>query len=170
MSLEEYREKIVGWGVDRNLFCPHNGSNICRQLTKTLEEIGELAGGICRGNNDIVIDSIGDIYVTLVLAQKMIGGEMKLFSLDCEKSTFSALANFMHTYGKLVYHVDPDNNERVNNISTCNNLINNAMVELQVLAEVYGLSFDACVKRAWNEIKHRKGEMRNGIFIKEEDL
>ena len=38
------------------------------------------------------------------------------------------------------------------------------------LARLNGLSFEKCLEYAYNEIKDRKGEMRNGVFVKEQDL
>lgn len=42
------------------------------------------------------------------------------------------------------------------------------LVQLSVLA--LGEPLSRCAWEAYNEIKNRKGEMRNGSFIKEEDL
>ena len=32
------------------------------------------------------------------------------------------------------------------------------------------ITLESCLSHSWDEIKHRKGVMRDGIFIKEEDL
>lgn len=44
------------------------------------------------------------------------------------------------------------------------------LVVLINIAERNKLTLQECLEVGWNEIKNRKGEMRNGIFIKEEDL
>lgn len=48
--------------------------------------------------------------------------------------------------------------------------IGDAGVVLVGLAKLCGTSLLACLEIAYNEIKNRKGEMRNGIFVKQEDL
>ena len=48
--------------------------------------------------------------------------------------------------------------------------IGDMMVVLINIAERNGLSLSQCLERAWDDIKHRKGRMVNGVFIKESDL
>lgn len=42
-------------------------------------------------------------------------------------------------------------------------------VILNILAAQLGTSFEDCLKVAYDEIKHRKGRMVDGVFIKEGD-
>jgi len=44
------------------------------------------------------------------------------------------------------------------------------IVVLINIAERNDLSLTQCVRKAWDDIKDRKGQMRDGVFIKEEDL
>ena len=48
--------------------------------------------------------------------------------------------------------------------------VGDVVVVLTILCAQLGISLPACVELAYNEIKDRKGEMRNGVFVKEEDL
>lgn len=48
--------------------------------------------------------------------------------------------------------------------------LNTTLVALASVAEKYGLDLRSCVKDSYDEIKDRKGEMRGGIFVKEQDL
>ena len=48
--------------------------------------------------------------------------------------------------------------------------IGDIIVVLVNIAERNGLSIQNCLAQAWNDIKDRKGEMRDGVFIKEADL
>lgn len=48
--------------------------------------------------------------------------------------------------------------------------IGDVIVTLIILAQQNDLTIEGCLKVAYDEIKDRKGEMRNGTFIKEEDL
>lgn len=44
------------------------------------------------------------------------------------------------------------------------------LVVLTILAAQYGLSIDECAEAAYEKIRHRKGVMREGVFIREPDL
>lgn len=60
---------IRNWARERNLI---EGSNIQAQTVKLVEEVGELAAGVARGDYDKIIDSIGDAIVVLtILAQQI---------------------------------------------------------------------------------------------------
>ena len=48
--------------------------------------------------------------------------------------------------------------------------IGDSLVVLTLIANQQGTNLKECYNLAYNEIKDRKGEMRNGTFIKEEDL
>ena len=48
--------------------------------------------------------------------------------------------------------------------------IGDAVVVLTILAEQLGFSIEACIERAYDEIKGRKGRMVDGGFVKEADL
>lgn len=48
--------------------------------------------------------------------------------------------------------------------------IGDCLVVLTIIAEQLDLDLEACLAMAYDEIKDRKGQMRDGVFIKEEDL
>jgi len=43
------------------------------QFTKTVEELGEIAAGICRNDRQMIEDSIGDVTVTLIILAELYG-------------------------------------------------------------------------------------------------
>lgn len=45
--------------------------------------------------------------------------------------------------------------------------IGDASVVLTILAHMCGVTFDQCRQHAWQEIKDRKGQMIDGVFVKE---
>lgn len=47
--------------------------------------------------------------------------------------------------------------------------IGDCVVVLTILAEQAGMNIEDCIVTAYNKIRHRKGKMINGTFIKEED-
>jgi NTP pyrophosphatase (non-canonical NTP hydrolase) len=48
--------------------------------------------------------------------------------------------------------------------------IGDAVVVLTILAEQMGVTIEACIEMAYDEIKDRKGRMIDGVFVKEADL
>lgn len=56
--------KIRQWAEDRNLI---KGATPQAQMLKLTEEIGELAHGVARNEEDVVLDSIGDAVVVLTI-------------------------------------------------------------------------------------------------------
>ena len=55
-------EKIQNWVSDRNLETQDPRIQMC----KTMEEMGELANAINKGNKADAMDGIGDVVVTLI--------------------------------------------------------------------------------------------------------
>lgn len=48
--------------------------------------------------------------------------------------------------------------------------IGDLQVTIIMFAMLAGVDYKAALEEAWNEIANRKGKMKNGIFVKEEDL
>lgn len=57
-------ELIRNWAHARNLV---DGSDSFRQMTKLVEELGELAHGIAKNRPDEIMDGIGDMVVVLTI-------------------------------------------------------------------------------------------------------
>lgn len=47
--------------------------------------------------------------------------------------------------------------------------IGDSVTVLVILAHFYGMTLEECLERAYNEIKSRKGNTVNGVFIKESE-
>ncbi|EHT3470871.1 MazG-like family protein [Staphylococcus pseudintermedius] len=56
------------------------------------------------------------------------------------------------------------------NIETLKDGIGDTVVTLIILAQQQGWTLQECLQYAYDEIKDRKGETRNGTFVKESDL
>lgn len=67
--IENTIKKIEQWVVDRNLHTQDPKVQMC----KTVEELGELARAINKGDREKQIDSIGDTVVTLICISKQLG-------------------------------------------------------------------------------------------------
>ena len=66
--------------------------------------------------------------------------------------------------GELAEGINKDKTEQVKDS------LGDVLVTLILLAEDLNLNLLDCLNSAWNEIKDRKGEVKNGSFVKEEDL
>lgn len=100
-SLDGYHQDIKYWSIRRGL----HKADPMKQMVKLMEEIGELANGLNKSNDKVVIDSVGDVFVVLT-----------------------------------------------------------------ILCQQLNINLTDCVEAAYNEIKERKGQLVNGIFVKEQDL
>ena len=94
-----WSERVRQWAIDRNLI---EGSKPKDQLAKGIEELGELAAGIIRGDMAKIEDSIVD-----------------------------------------------------------------EVVVMRIIAAQYGIDWDQCLEKGWDQIKDRKGWTIDGVFHKE---
>ena len=62
-------EKIERWVIDRNLHTQDPKVQMC----KTMEELGELAKAINKGDKEKQMDGIGDTVVTLICISEQLG-------------------------------------------------------------------------------------------------
>ncbi len=58
-------------------------------MLKLVEEVGELAEGLAKANNDQVIDSIGDVYVVITI----LAMQMDLDIRDCIQVAYDEIAD-----------------------------------------------------------------------------
>lgn len=57
-----------------------------------------------------------------------------------------------------------------NDINSVKEEIGDVLVTLIILSMQLNINIDDCKRAAYVKIKHRKGKMINGIYVKEEDL
>ena len=100
-------ENVFEWGKAKGL----HTEDLRPQTIKLMEEMGELAAGVARDDEELIMDAVGDALVVMI----QFGG------------------SFAKTHP-----VEPE----------------------------YFL--EACLNKAWQEIKDRKGSTVDGIFVKEE--
>lgn len=67
--MNQLTENIKQWATDRNLINaePH------KQMLKLMEEVGEIAAGLARGDVDEVKDGIGDVMVVITILAEQVG-------------------------------------------------------------------------------------------------
>jgi len=96
---------IVGWAEERNLI---KGSNPQAQMVKLMEEMGELARGICKGDYNLINDSIGDVFVVLSIIAAQ-------YDVDVEGCAILAYDEIKDRKGKMIdgVFVKESSDERV---------------------------------------------------------
>lgn len=85
MNLTELTTKIEMWATERGL----DEAQPEKQMLKLVEEVGEIAEGLAKGNTDLVIDSIGDSYVVLTI----LAMQMDLDIRDCIAAAYHEISD-----------------------------------------------------------------------------
>lgn len=62
--MKESISKVLRWAEPKGLL---NKANSFKQFTKVVEEVGEIAAALCRGDKKALADAIGDVIVTLII-------------------------------------------------------------------------------------------------------
>ena len=166
--LKELSKNIRTWAKDREII---PNSNLKAQYTKLVEELGELALGIRKQDKELIIDSIGDIYVvvTIMLGLETVKiEELEHFQNDFYneprnvENSFLWLSDSIGDIGKIIAR----NNQR-KLVLKCGDLTD----DLNAVAIRYQTTLEQCVIVSYEAIKDRKGVLRpDGIFVKEADL
>lgn len=99
-SIDDLVNNVREWALDKRL----DEAESSKQMLKVVEETGEVAAALARGQEDELRDGIGDVMVTLI-----------------------------------------------------------------ILAEQNGMTIHECLNQAYSEIADRKGQMVNGVFVKDGD-
>jgi NTP pyrophosphatase (non-canonical NTP hydrolase) len=84
--MKTFQERVEGWADDRNLI---KGSSAAVQLSKLLEEAGELATAIATGDIEYAMDSIGDMSVVLTIMAAQIGSSLE----ECQDLAWNEIKN-----------------------------------------------------------------------------
>jgi NTP pyrophosphatase (non-canonical NTP hydrolase) len=66
-SFDDLIDLVGSWAIHKGLV---SEANATRQMLKVMEEVGEVAGALAKGNRDDLIDAIGDSFVTLIILSK----------------------------------------------------------------------------------------------------
>ena len=64
------QRQVEDWAKNRGIDKPENAT---KQLTKAMEELGELSAGINKRDRDKQVDSLGDLQVVLIILAKQLG-------------------------------------------------------------------------------------------------
>ena len=69
-SFDELSNKVIDWAFDKGILEKENAP---KQMLKVLEEVGETAGALLKGNEEGIKDGIGDSFVTLIILSRQLG-------------------------------------------------------------------------------------------------
>lgn len=141
MKFEDFKKKVGSWATVRGIYEQSSEAN---QQAKALEEIGEY---ITAKDDHERMDAIGDIAVCIVNAAWFRGE-----TLAPKDSAY--IAPHISKVAKEVLF----------------GFYQEALSELKKIAVKHDYIFEECLSSAWNEIKDRKGLMRQGKFVKWENL
>lgn len=166
MTIKEQIELIKQWAIDRGL---DKKATVIGQIQKTAEEGAELLIGISKGNQELIKDSIGDVFVTLVIGN-MIGRNYDILSIY---NGAKATANKLSLKDNKAYYMSHITGNMwdlflLNTYSV--HFLHEIIRTLAITARYYGFTLEECVAAAYKEIAGRKGRVINGTFVKEADL
>lgn len=153
-DLKELFEQVVSWAGDRNLI---DGSNAKLQFCKLVEENWEM----CSAENDEeLLKEIGDYHVVSIIMLAQLGFKVKDY---VELSQSMDFTGWEEVSGKIASALAKGKSDDafIHIIS--------GMRYANTFLPGESTIYDALLA-AFKKIEHRKGEMRNGVFIKEQDL
>ncbi len=165
MDIRKLIELIEQWAIDRGL--DKNGT-VEGQLIKTSEEVAELIIGISKGNLKLIKDSIGDVFVTIVIGDLIEGNKTDLVEVINDYYKYQANARFEDKYECIQTLMLNYSDLLVD--KTYSIAMHAKINTLIMVGELYKLDLVDCVETAYNEITDRKGRVINGTFVKEDDL
>mgnify|MGYP000220271087 CR=1 FL=1 len=171
--MQELNQKIVDWAKERGI--DKNGT-VEGQVLKTVEEMSELIKGICKDDIDLIKDSIGDVYVTLVIGNMLSQKSIDIYETVMEKKKqrknlgLKALKNKHEEKIRLLSGVSDGIDYILIYQSYERTAIDGIVYWLLSIVHTYDTTLKECVELAYNEIKNRKGKVVDGVFVKEGDL
>lgn len=156
---KELIEKVRTWSVERGL----DTADPIKQRLKLWEEFGELNAAIARNSREDAIDAIGDMLVVMIIYCQQ--SKCYLDELVEPYEVNPAHWNEIGIY-KMIDFAGMEIFKTRESICAIKDITTN----LSGVAYKLNTSLERCLQSAYNEIKDRRGEMINGVFVKESDL
>ena len=85
-SNNEMEQNVINWSIARDL---NNYDSRFVQLAKCMEELGELASAMIKDDRPKIIDSLGDVNVTLIV----LADQMDLLLSNCLEIAYDEIQN-----------------------------------------------------------------------------
>lgn len=166
MTIKELITLIEQWAIDRGL---DKKATVIGQIQKTAEEGAELLIGISKDNQELIKDSIGDVFVTIVIGN-MIGRNYDILSVYHETKATADKLSDKDNKAYYMSHITGNMWDLflLNNYSV--GFLHEIIRTLAITARYYGFTLEECVAAAYKEIAGRQGRIIDGTFVKEADL
>ena len=161
MKFKEFKSNVIKWALERKII-PNSSFNA--QYIKLIEELGELALGIRKKDERLIKDSIGDVAVVLINLAGIEKIDTQIELIDYNVETDNWFNYLSYIIGMIAFSEEAVKSVKIEDIEQ-------ALFYLKKISEQLRFNFMECCELAWNEIKDRKGYLReDGIFVKEEDI
>lgn len=164
MNFTEFQENVIQWATERNFF-GQGGATITGQLYKGMSEFGELCDNLAKGRD--IRDDIGDNMVVAVVLSKLYAKPIvnmwagpEFLEVSADRHPWEVrriMGNLSYAWTTLMESDDW-------------NFLKDIIYYCHELASVHNIPITECMEKAWNDIKDRKGQWRNGVFVKQADL
>jgi len=166
--MKTYTGKIRQWARDRKII---PNSTLEAQNLKLAEEFGELADSFRRKNDEVIKDSVGDIFVVATIISGLLDKNIEELP-NLQNEYYQNKENLKYSFmwlqsdiGDVAKAVIRDKQDKL--LDSLGNVVN----DLQAFCEWQGIDFSECIAGSWNEIKDRKGYLRaDGVFVKSDDF
>lgn len=184
---------VAQWGKDRKFDAP-NGSTLMGQFMKLMEEMGEATEALEERNREHFVLEVGDnfvvgiLYAVTYMQQDKDGGQLLLEDINVVLGQVTD-NDYPNSWGNAVGLLKGRTNHTADlrSLQIASGWLATAINKRQDLeyhgaalhnylsawAEIcacLGVEPAKCLEAAYNKIKDRKGEWRDGMFIKEADL
>lgn len=169
-TLLELTNKIEKWSTDRNL----STADPIKQFDKLIEEHGELVKGINKQDEQVIKDSIGDMFVVITIIMQQIHGYMdvalRTYKFGEYQSSTVGYIKELNDVGQKLHKFINEDSKNSQLFAEVQTHLSNVIGLLDLTSKEYETDLITCVQLAYDEIKDRKGKMINGKFVKEADL
>jgi uncharacterized 18.2 kDa protein in rep-hol intergenic region len=166
MEMRELIKLIEQWAIDRGL--DKNGT-VEGQLIKTAEEVAELIIGISKDDIDVIKDSIGDVFVTLVVGFVVENDYTENLYYDLEEILNNETKQDLRK-APIIQDLLVGTHDLIGDTTYLGGMSQIIIQPLLNVCTKYDLDITDCVEVAYKEIVDRKGVVKNGTFVKESDL
>lgn len=175
--ITESFENIRNWAHARNLI---NGATPQAQFVKLVEEFKEFVDGHLDMEFEEILDGLGDTVVVLTIQAAQLGTDIEscISVLDEHlefANTFEGILSKTQSVDLLSLRVISSIGELATGIAKkdltkVHTGIGGAYRVLEAIALRFDFTIEYAAEQAYNVIKDRKGQMIDGVFVKEADL
>lgn len=185
MTMQELIMNVKDWARERGIDRPEN---VKSQFLKLVEELGELEDMEAALNSDEIADSIGDIQVVLIILTEQLHMDYTYalrhrFNVSMDADTheravdevvmplveISGISEIRYRTMMVLGRLAEQINKGADLFKTLD-LIGDMQLIMHAKALLLGVDYHSALQSAYDVIADRIGEMKDGAFVKTEDL